>query len=97
MVLAFSSLISRLQKTVLPFSLLRQSEKMFMRIFNEFLRSFNYRCKVVITTVGNIIGIGYGNTIIKGTLKAKVFRDIRNLIPFHVFLISPQFVSKYSL
>ena len=31
-----------------------------------------------------------------GTLEATDFREIRDLIPFHVFLILYQFVSKYS-
>ena len=65
-----------------------------------FFCSFSYRGKIIIKGVSNIIGIGYSITIIKGqyswsTLDATGFREIRDLIPFHVFLILFQFLSKY--
>ena len=60
--------------------------------------SLSYRGKVIIKGVSNIIGIGYSTTNINSTvgiLDATVFREIKNLIPFHVFLILFQFLSKY--
>ena len=65
-----------------------------------FFHSFSYRGKVIIQDIHNIIGIGYSITIIKGeygvgTWDATVFREIRDLIPFHVFLILFEFLSKY--
>ena len=66
-----------------------------------FFCSFSYRCKVIITGLGNIIEIGCSILITKrkyhqcpkttGTLKATTFRETGNLIPFHVFFILFQF------
>ena len=65
-----------------------------------FFCSFSYRGKVIIKGVCNIIGIGYSITIIKrestvSILDATNFREMRNLIPFHVFLIFFQFFLKF--
>ena len=64
-----------------------------------FFCSFSYRGKVIIQSVSNIVGIAYSITVIKditvGTLDAAVLREIRDLIPFYVFLILFQFLSKY--
>ena len=58
--------------------------------------------QVITKGVSKIVEIGYIITIIKreyvnGTLEATVFREIRDFITFHVFLILYQFVSKYLL
>ena len=72
---------------------------MFMLITYAFFRSFNYRGKVIIKGVSNIKGIGIVSPLSRnsmvGTVDAIVFREIRDLIPFHEFLILFQFLSKY--
>ena len=73
-----------------------------------FFCSFSHRGKEIIKGVSNIIGIGYSITIIErererererestvGILDATVFREMRDLIPFHVFLMLLHFFSKY--
>ena len=64
---------------------------MFMCVIFMLFYSFSYRGTVIIKGVSNIIGIGYSITIIKrestvGILDATVFREMRDLILFHVFL-----------
>ena len=64
-----------------------------------FFFSFCYIEKLIVKDVSNIIGISYSIAIIKRErererestvciLDARVFREMRDLIPFHVFLIS---------
>ena len=69
-----------------------------------FLGSFSYRSKVIVKGIRNITGIGYSITVLSlslqstvGALKAIVLREVRDLIPFHVFLTLFQCVSKYLL
>ena len=56
-----------------------------------FFCSFSYRGKVVIKGVSSITGIGHISPLSRdstvGTLDATIFREIRDLIPFHVLLI----------
>ena len=51
---------------ILPFSFLKQCEKCLCEYFMHFFHNFNYRCKIIIKGVGNIIEIGYSFTIMKG-------------------------------
>ena len=64
-----------------------------------FFCSFSCRGRVIIKDIYNIIGIGYSIIIIKrqdnSTWDATAFREIRDLIPSHMFLILFQFLSKY--
>ena len=66
-----------------------------------FLGSFSYRSKVIVKGIRNITGIGYSISLslqsTVGALKAIVLREVRDLIPFHVFLTLFQCVSKYLL
>ena len=88
--------ISRLQKYCTITFIWKIVWKMFMWIFCFFC-SFSYRGKVIIKGVSNIIEIGYSITLIKsresavGILDATFFREMKDLIPFHVFLILFQF------
>ena len=65
MMLVISSLSVGCGNIVLSLSFERLS-KMFMLIFYAFFCSFSCGSKVIIKNVSNIIGIGYGITIIKG-------------------------------
>ena len=65
--------------------------------------SFGYRGKVIIKCVSNIVGNGYNiesdhyqeRKSRVGMLDATVFREMRDLIPFRMFLTLFQFFSKY--
>ena len=84
--------ISRLQKYCATSFNWKIVWKVFMWIFYAFFRSFSYRDKVIIKGICNNIGTGYSMTIIKGEhgrytgCYGLVFREIRDLIPFHVSL-----------
>ena len=98
--LAISSLAVGCRSIVLLLSFERYPEKCLREYFiYACFCSISYRGKVIIKGVSNIIGIGYSISIFMGhyidTLDALVFREIRNLIPLHVFLILFQFLSKY--
>ena len=73
--------------------------KMFMWIFYAVFGSFNYSGKVIVKGVSNIIGIAYSITIIKEQYSWYIgyysFKRNKGLIPFHVFLILFQFITKY--
>ena len=64
---------------------------MFMWIFYVIFGSFSNRSKVIVKDVSNIIVIGYSITLSRESaicrLKATVLRKIRDLIPFHEFLM----------
>ena len=64
-------------------------------LFFFVVSAMDNRGKVIIKGICNI-WICYSITIIKGeySTDATVFREIKDLIPFHVFLIF-QFLSKY--
>ena len=95
--LAISSLSVGCKNIVLSLSFERC---LYLCIFYAFLCSFGYRDKVIIKGVSNTIRIGYSITIIKrentvGILDATVFREIKDVIPFHVFLIFSHFFQNY--
>ena len=53
--------------------------------------------KVLATSYGLVIVSPLSRECTVGTLDATVFREIRDLIPFHIFLILFQLLSKYLL
>ena len=68
--------------------------------FFFFFGSFTYRSKMIIKGVSDIIRI-IASPLSKestgGKLDATSFREITDLIPFHVFFILCQLLSKYLL
>ena len=84
-------LISRLRKYCTIIFIRKTVWKVFMLIFNTFLPSSSYRCKAIIKGISNIIGIAYSIIITQGAYSwhngSYCFKEIRNLILFHVFLI----------
>ena len=71
---------------------------MFMCIFCFFVVSAietEELLKVLAISLGLVIVSPLSRESTVGTLDATVFREIRDLIPFHVFLILFQFLSKY--
>ena len=62
---------------------------MFMQI------SLKYLLRVLAISYGLVMVSPLSRESTVSTLDAIVFREIRDLIPFHVFLILFQFLSKY--
>ena len=59
---------------------------MFMWVFYASFCSFSYRGKVLAISLGLVTVSPFSRDSTVGTLDALVFREIRDLIPFHVFL-----------
>ena len=96
-------IISRLQKYCTATFIWKIIWNIFMWIFNAFFGNFNYRCKIIIKGVGNIIRIGYSITFFRespvGTLDVTVSWEKKDFIPlpcvlniilisFKIFIIS---------
>ena len=87
-------LISRLQKYWITIFLRDTVWKMFICLFYAFFfRSFSHRCKAISKGLIKVSALLRDVTV--HTLETTVFREIRDLILFHVFLILFQFVLKY--
>ena len=94
MLVAISFFFSASSRNInLPFLSARYSEKCFCEYVMFFFCSFSYRSKLISESVSNINSKGLvmvsplsGESIV-GIFVATVFKEIGDLIPFHVFLM----------